>query len=81
MGHTQRMCKTKSKPQKPDKKKSMNFVGEHETDSENDSDDTVGLMLNYVQTVKVQPFVVTVMINNVDVNMKIDSGSPVSLMP
>jgi len=80
-GHTKRMCKTKSKPQKSDKKKSMNFVGERETDSENDSDDTVGLMLNYVQTVKVQPFVVTVMINNVDVNMEIDSGSPVSLMP
>jgi len=73
--------RTKVKPPKVDRKKKMNFVSE-QTTSDDSEDDNV--LLNYVTSVNkvlVKPFVVTLQMNEVNVQMELDLGSSVSLMP
>jgi hypothetical protein len=41
----------------------------------------MGANTDTVSNVTVKPFVVTMMVNDISIDMELDSGSPVSLMP
>lgn len=82
-GHTKKMCKTKGV--KSDKKGKVNLMNDP---SESTSDEEYSTTMNFVGStnyvvnkVMVKPIVVNMLVNDVPIDMELDSGSPVSLMP
>ena len=78
-GHTKKMCKTKVvKSHKIAKVHSM----DEQADLTSDGEELLASMnLFAVNKVIAKPMVVNLLVNDIPINMELDSGSPVSLMP
>jgi hypothetical protein len=77
------MCKAKMAPIEGQKCKNKIHSVNEQSDSDSDIDITLMNFMesNTVSKVTVQPIAVTIIVNGISVNMELDSGSPVSLMP
>ena len=84
-GHTKRMCKTKvNKNTQQRSKGKVHKLEEQDSASENEF---TGDLMYFVESagnvnkVTIQPIVVNMLVNGVSIDLELDSGSPVSIMP
>ena len=90
IGHTKKMCHSKVKLNQPKRQTITNRVQRINELSDTNSEDDFGLLpMNFVEAsenntvnrVTVKPIVIAVSVNNHSIEMELDSGSPVSLIP